>query len=306
MRLDPLDSGLLPQRLLVALDEDHLADPAILAAAQLARRLGSGVEYFHAVRPPMFGWQRSEGRHAAAEQRVLDRAQADMASRVERALLQAGLTRRPDEHISVGLGSPGRAVAERAEAVDADWVFLGALKRPGSTFDFGGTARAVLSHVDSGVWVQPAPPQPIRRILVPVDLGIQSLHALATAGALARLLGARIHVLSCFEPVLLATSYPEIGLAWDPSVLREAMRAEYESALQAFAWRGVEHTEEFVDGTPAQQILARERDADLIVMGTHGRGRLASTLLGSVAYPVLKHATKPILALRTPEHDDAA
>jgi nucleotide-binding universal stress UspA family protein len=299
------DPVLLPKRLLVAVDEDELADGAIVATAQLARRLHAGVEYFHAIRPPMLGWDRIEGRQAAAQQIVLDAAQAAVAVRVARTLLRAGLRQLPEETIGVGLGSTGRAVADRARKAGADWVFLGALRRPGSTFDFGSTARAVLSHVRGGVWIQPSPPQEVRRILVPVDLGIQSLHALATACALARTLGARVHVLSCFEPVLLATSYPEAGLAWDAAMLRDDIRAEFERVMKAFAWNGVEHTHEFVDGAPAQEILARERDADLVVMGTHGRGRLAATLLGSVAYPVLKHASKPILALRTPEPDVA-
>jgi nucleotide-binding universal stress UspA family protein len=43
--------------------------------------------------------------------------------------------------------------------------------------------------------------------------------------------------------------------------------------------------------------LARELDADLIVMGTHGKGRLHYTFLGSVAEKVLHRAKCPVLAV---------
>lgn len=301
MKPPPAESSLLPKKLLVAVDEAALAEPAIAAAADLARRLPCAVEYFHAVRPPMFGWQRGEGPAAAEQQAVLDRSRAAIAARVERTLLRAGQTRLAAEQIVTGLGSPGHAVADRARETGADWVVLGALRRAGSAFDFGGTARAVLSRIHGGVWVQPFPPRKIERLLVPVDLGPHSLRALATARALAPILGASIHVLSCFEPVLIVTSFPETGLAWDTGETRDAVRAEFEREMKSFDWRGVEHRLEFVEGSPAKEILARERAGDLVVMGTHGRRRAAAALLGSVAYAVLKHATGPVLALRTPE-----
>ena len=58
-------------------------------------------------------------------------------------------------------------------------------------------------------------------------------------------------------------------------------------------------TEVFV-GRPVAAIVeaAKMRKADLIVMGTHGRGALAHLVLGSVAERVLRTAQCPVLTVR--------
>jgi len=55
-----------------------------------------------------------------------------------------------------------------------------------------------------------------------------------------------------------------------------------------------------VEDTPARAILetAREREADLIVMGTHGRSGLSRVMLGSVTERVLRESDRPVLTIR--------
>jgi nucleotide-binding universal stress UspA family protein len=56
------------------------------------------------------------------------------------------------------------------------------------------------------------------------------------------------------------------------------------------------------EGDPAEEILraAEEEGADLIVMGTHGRGGLSRLLMGSVAEAVMRKALCPVLTVRGP------
>ena len=58
-----------------------------------------------------------------------------------------------------------------------------------------------------------------------------------------------------------------------------------------------------VRGNPVEQILtqAEEASCDLIVMGTHGQGTLADSMMGSTARRVLRRSTKPVLVVRLPE-----
>ena len=62
-------------------------------------------------------------------------------------------------------------------------------------------------------------------------------------------------------------------------------------------------TIEVVHGHPARQILRAADDlgADVIVMGTHGKGALEHAFLGSVAEKVLRKARKPVFIIPLPE-----
>ena len=57
--------------------------------------------------------------------------------------------------------------------------------------------------------------------------------------------------------------------------------------------------------SPYPEILryAAERDIDLIVMGTHGRGGMTHMLLGSIAEKIVRRAPCPVLTVRHPQHD---
>ena len=54
-----------------------------------------------------------------------------------------------------------------------------------------------------------------------------------------------------------------------------------------------------VHGSPAAEILqaAERHDVELIVLGSHGKGQLHYTFLGSVAEKVVRHADRPVLVV---------
>jgi nucleotide-binding universal stress UspA family protein len=56
-------------------------------------------------------------------------------------------------------------------------------------------------------------------------------------------------------------------------------------------------------GSPSVEIveLASEEHADVVMMGTHGRGGMSRLLLGSVADRVIRTAPCPVLTVRKPE-----
>jgi nucleotide-binding universal stress UspA family protein len=83
---------------------------------------------------------------------------------------------------------------------------------------------------------------------------------------------------------------------------RRSAERTLEQAAETARAAGVEVTTELREGNAPHEIceLARERDAGMIVLGSHGWGAIRSALYGSVTAGVLRHAPCPVLVV--PEH----
>ena len=84
---------------------------------------------------------------------------------------------------------------------------------------------------------------------------------------------------------------------YEPTAADEAVLAD---AVAVADRRSVSATSKLLRGEPAAEIIAYAEliRADLIVVGSRGRGAVASALLGSVSRAVLGHATRPVLVVR--------
>jgi len=145
----------------------------------------------------------------------------------------------------------------------------------------------------------------IRTILVPTDFGETSEHALEAALDLAKALQAKLHVLHVYQvPVY---GFPDGAFVPGPEVatrISEAAQKGLDSVLERYAPQGVPMAKTLRTGAPAEEIvaLAKELPADLIVMGTHGRGMIAHALLGSVTERVVRTSPVPVLTIRHRAH----
>jgi nucleotide-binding universal stress UspA family protein len=143
----------------------------------------------------------------------------------------------------------------------------------------------------------------ITRILVPVDLSELSERALAYAVELAEKFAAQLTILYVVaEPasVLPDMMMPVPVAGADLDDLTAAGR---QSLAELIAAKGLGRLNPRADvraGSAEEEILeaAADTHADLIVIGTHGRGGLAHLFLGSVAEKVIRSAPCPVLTLR--------
>ncbi|MBI5760629.1 MAG: universal stress protein [Planctomycetales bacterium] len=147
----------------------------------------------------------------------------------------------------------------------------------------------------------------LKRILFPTDFSPNANAALAYATALAEQFGAELHVLHVMvEPAVII---PEPGAFYPiPDTLLADIKEQSEKALNQVPdpqWcQGKVVQRVLRRGTPFVEIVryAKEANADLVVLGTHGRGGLAHVLLGSVAEKVVRKAPCPVLTVRPEGH----
>lgn len=140
-------------------------------------------------------------------------------------------------------------------------------------------------------------------ILVPVDFSESTERVVETAAALAQAFGGVVRL------VHVAAPDPDfVGYDAGPPAVRDQVAAELRSehrALQGLAEglraRGVEAKALLLRGPTVETILseAGDADADVIVLGSHGRGRIARALLGSVSEGVLRGASCPVMIIPT-------
>lgn len=107
---------------------------------------------------------------------------------------------------------------------------------------------------------------------------------------------------------------PVGGLQFDTQQIAQVRAAAEQTAAagaSAAAAAGFRAESLAVEGAPAWRAiadLADERDASLIVLGSHGRSGVASVLVGSVASSVVAHSRRSVLVVHKPvvrKHADA-
>lgn len=294
------------QRIVVGIDRGELADHAIEVALELGETLRAALEFVHGA--DLVAPVREIGPEPWSE--IATDALDDVRAACTAHLARLATTPRRAEflahdHLHVLPLPSAQALLTRARDTAADLLLIGA-HRHRKLIDFGGTGRAVLARSSCPVWVQPAPPRDLRTILAPVDLSPSSELVFRAARFLGETFGARVEVLNCFRPPVFAYDADAVeppGLSGAGGVIADTRRGEQEeldSLVSAFDWRGVSVGTMHAEGDAWKEILARQDDCDLIVMGTHGRTGLARAVLGSVAYRVLKGTRRAILVVPLP------
>jgi tellurite resistance protein TerC len=174
----------------------------------------------------------------------------------------------PYAEARIAHGRPAERLLEEARELGADLVAVGSREhRRGPALVVGTVVSEVLHRSPTSVLVARRPGDAeLERLVVGVDGSPESLEALAVAGALAGATGARVRVLTAR------------GAAVDPDRIADA-----DDLARS-------------DAAPVDALVEAAEDADLVLVGSHGRHGFAS--LGSVGERVAHRAASSVLVVR--------
>ncbi|MEV0628964.1 universal stress protein [Nonomuraea wenchangensis] len=270
---------------MVAVDGSAPAAAAVEWAAADAQQRGLALRIVHVCerRPP--------------GQDGLEPCEETLAVARDRAL---ALTRDVEVEAALLTGDVVEALLAESASVSADSVVLGSR-------GLGGFAGMLLGSVGMGVAGHAAGPVVIvretsvvrhGRVVVGDDGSEQAAAAVAYGIEQARARRVTLHLVCAWQSPV----YSPYAAAFDTLTQEGYEYLTRAAAERAAAWResdpDVRITDAQVHGHPVNALIEAGRAADLVVVGSRGRGGFASALLGSVGHAVLHRLTCPVAVVR--------
>lgn len=280
------------QPILVGVDASPEAAGAAAFACRIAERAGTTCQLVHAtsdVLAPADVPHNEFYRHT-----LLDEARATII-----AALAGAVARQRLDTLTVRLGAAPRVLEQAATQLGAELIVLGGKHHSTLGRWFGGSTSLSLARTTTvPLLVTAGAPTAMRRVFVAVDLSGAARPTLAMAERYAALLGAELRALSVLEP------FPVIPSVTEPYNTSD-FYAMSEELVRRDVWPlirtpGVEKLVRY--GGAVETILREAFDwqADLLVVGSHGRGWAERLLVGSVTERLLNHLPTSLLVVPTP------
>lgn len=287
------------KRIIVGHDLGAGGELALKSAAALAHRCGATLRLVHVVEP-LDAYQRIS--HPLTSPFTIEEIAQKTGARLQALAASPELAGRQAEY-EVRSGKPFVELIIAARAWSADLIVVGGSRRSGEPF-LGSTSERIVRKAWIPVMVAKGPLSgEAKTFLVPTDFSSCARKAAEDALMLAQSFSARVIF---FHALDLAPSYSvsythELGVSvLIPPPLPEEIEPEWETFLADLPTDNVEWEKSTAVGHPATAIVDRAKhiQADMIVMGTHGRSGLPHVLLGSVAEKVVRAASCPVLTVR--------
>lgn len=139
-------------------------------------------------------------------------------------------------------------------------------------------------------------------VVVGIDESEDSLRALTVAFDTAHALHAPLKVVHMWDiAAAVGLGYSQGLMDWQLlELLQSQQRQRMDELVRPLSkeYPNAHVTEVFQDVSPAKGLRELSKEAQLVVVGSHGRGRIATSTLGSVSQNVITHAECPVLVVR--------
>jgi Universal stress protein UspA and related nucleotide-binding proteins len=143
----------------------------------------------------------------------------------------------------------------------------------------------------------------IKKILVPTDFSETSRYAMEYAIEFAKSFNAELKIVHVIfdESQIVAFYLPQVTFQNLDQELEESAKKQMDEFISSFPeLKNVNYSVKMLKGTAFIEIIseAKEYDADLIIIGTHGRTGLEHVLFGSTAEKVVRKAHCPVFTVK--------
>ncbi|MGH9262255.1 MAG: universal stress protein, partial [Acidimicrobiales bacterium] len=268
--------------IVVGVDASPEAVRAADFATRLARTAHTRCQLVHAVSEP---WTGVASLPLAGA--LVERGRALVADALH------GVLRDPD--LLVRLGPRVRVLSQAVADAGAELVVLGGKHHGVLDCWLGGsTAHNAVRALPVPVLVTRDPPASVRRVLVAADVSAAAGPTIAAAERVAALWGARVRAVNVLEPFPAIaeagfTQAPEYYAVWEEMLQRDVWPLLRSSAAET----GVRHGHV----VPALRREVADWGADLLVVGSHGKGWVDRLLIGSVTERLLRDLPASLLVV---------
>jgi nucleotide-binding universal stress UspA family protein len=290
-------------KILVPTDFSEHAQQALETAVSLAKPFGASLHLLHVVQMPVVPTlpEAAPVIPVAFWQELREQAQRNL-EKLKAKLTTAGVSC----ELEVIEDVPGFAIAAAAERARADLIVMGSRGLTGLKHALLGSVaeRTVRAAPCPVLTVKHGGALRLRRILVAMDFSAAAHRALELAQLLAKSAGPAhvILVHAYYVPVELEQYLIARGKAI-PDVLSPEATKDLEAILTELQTAGFSCEYVAAAGAPETVIVdvAKDKQVDLIALGTHGRRGLSHLFMGSVAESVVRHTDLPVVTVRAPK-----
>jgi universal stress protein E len=283
------------QNLVIGTPLTEASDGVVRTGVAVARATGASPWLVHAYTPPAYATELVDARWLEWQAESVREGLAVQAQRTGLADLAAF---KPDQLLPL-IGSPAREIVALARQVKADLLVVGATE--GGALHrvlLGSTADGVIRKATCPVLVVRSETAfPPLRVEIPVDLSPVSASAFRRGLELLGQIGVPLtetEVLFILNPLEVAGS-----LQFSPKQIERFAGDELHRFVTANSAGPSPHRTLIRTGYAQEEILAllAERQADLVVLGTHGRSGFERLTVGSVAAEVMHQSTCNLLVV---------
>jgi len=277
------------------------ASPAALDAARmgwaLAQAAGATCRLVHATPE---AWTVPTVPHSfAAQPDAVNEATRQAARAIVLEVLAGNVPDQLVAGLEVRTGRAAAALRDAAAELVAEVVVLGGKHHSVlGRWVVGSTAHTLVRSLDLPLLVTAHTPMPVRQVVAAIDLSDAAAPTIRAAERYAGWFGAALHVLHVVEPLPLV---PDAPLHFnDEEVYRRSLEH-----LEQHLWPLVKYPRATTGVTrgPAREGIAAEvaaRQAELVVLGSHGKGWVDRVLIGSVTERVLDAPPCSVLIVPVP------